>query len=235
MGIVDPTNDRLNVFNVDQLEHPPLPASVAFQISVKMRNAKVSRCVIDEGESIYVMSTLVWKQLGSPNMAPSTITLQAWDGHASQPIGLFCNCPITLVDKTVCINVEVIYAPLDYNILLGHSYNYAMSTIPSAVHHKMSFPHNGKIVTIDQLTYYEPKSQTSPESIISSVANKQTVEPLTSVSPRVYKDSSLLGSFPGLLPPIYNPISSNFCMMQSSRVSLKQLASASQQLPCPLQ
>ena len=104
------------------------------------------------------MSASVWKQLGSPELAPSTITLRAWDGHASQPIGLFRNCPITLAGKTVCVDIEVINAPLDYNILLGRSYTYAMSTVPSMVFHKMSFPHNGKIVTIDQLTYHEPKS-----------------------------------------------------------------------------
>ena len=118
------------------------------------------------------MSASVWKQLGSPEFSPSTIALRAWDGHASQPIGLFHNCPITLAGKIVCIDVEVIDAPLDYNILLGQSYTYAMSAVPSAVFRKMSFPHNGKIVTIDQLTYHEPKSQTSPETTISSVANK---------------------------------------------------------------
>ena len=137
------------------------------------------------------------------------INLQAWDGHASQPIGLFCNSPITLAGKTVCVDVEVIDAPLDYNILLGRSYTYAMLVVPSIVHRKMSFAHNGKIVTIDQLTYYEPKSQTSPKSTISPVANKQTIDPLTSVSPGVYKDSSLLGTFPVLPPPISDPISSN--------------------------
>ena len=95
------------------------------------------------------MSASVWNQLGSPELAPSTITLRAWDGHASQPIGLFHNFPIILVGKTVCVDVEVIDAPLDYNILLGHSYTYAMSVVPSAVYRKMFFPHNGKIVTID--------------------------------------------------------------------------------------
>ena len=94
----------------------------------------------------------------------------------------------------------------------------------------MSFPHNGKIVTIDQLTYHEPKSQTSHETTISSVANKQTVDSLISVSPGVYKDFSLLGTFPNLpSPPITDPSLSNVCMMQSSRAALKQPASASQQ------
>ena len=70
---------------------------------------------------------------------------------------------------------------------------------------------------------------------ISSVANKKTIDSLTSVSPRVFKESSLLGTFPGLPPPpISDPNSSNVCMMQSSRAALKQPASASQQ-PFPPQ
>ena len=104
-----------------------------------------------------------------------------------------------------------------------------------SVFHKISFPHNGKIVTIDQLTYHEPKSQTSPKTTIYYVANKKTIDSLTSVSPGVYKDSSLLGTFPCLPPPpISDPSSSNVCMMQSSRAALKQPASASHQ-PCPPQ
>ena len=117
---------------------------------------------------------------------------------------------------------------LYYNILLGRSYTYAISAVPSAVFCKMSFPHNGKIVTIDQLSYHESQSQTSPEMTTSSVANKQTVDSLTSVSPGVYKDSSLLGTFPNLPPPpIPDPSSSNVCMMQSSQATHKWPASAS--------
>ena len=113
MGAVDPVDDQLIVFDARQSEHPPLPASVAFQIRVKIRNANISQCIIDEGASTCVMSNSVWKQLRSPELAPSTITLRAWYGHASQPIGLFRNCPITLAGKTVCVDVEVIDAPLD--------------------------------------------------------------------------------------------------------------------------
>ena len=61
MGAVDPANDQMIVFDAHQSEHPPLPTSVAFQIPVKTRNDNVSRCIIDEGASTYVMSTSVWK------------------------------------------------------------------------------------------------------------------------------------------------------------------------------
>ena len=66
MGVLDPSNARLIVFDVDQSEHPPLPTSIAFQIPVKIWNANVSHCIIDKGESTFVMSSSIWKQLRSP-------------------------------------------------------------------------------------------------------------------------------------------------------------------------
>ena len=50
--------------------------------------------------------------------------------------------------------MEVVDAPLDYNLLLGRSWSYTMTAIFSSVFRLMKFPHNGKIVTIDQLTYF---------------------------------------------------------------------------------
>ena len=119
-----------------------------------------------------MMSASVWKQLKSPELSPSTIILRAWDGHSSQPLGMYHNCPVNLTGRIVHVDIEVIDGPLDYNILLGHSYTYAMSVVASTIFHKMCFPHEGKIITIDQLTYYEFASLTSPESIISSIYDK---------------------------------------------------------------
>ena len=79
---------------------------------------------------------------------------------------------MTLASKTVHAIIESIDAPLDYNILLGRSYKYAISAIASMVFCKMFFPHEGKIVLINQLTYYELTSVTSPNYIISSMSGK---------------------------------------------------------------
>ena len=70
-----------------------------------------------------------------------------------------------------------------------------MSVVSYVVHRNMCFPHNGNIVTIVQLTYYDPKSQTSPQSNISSMADNQIVSSLTNFSPGVYKGSILLFLF----------------------------------------
>jgi hypothetical protein len=112
------------------------------------------------------MSKDIWQKIGSPELVPSTISLRAYDGRPTSPIGLCQNVPIELGGKTILIDIEVIDAQLDYNILFGRNYMYAMKAVASSVFRTMMFPHNGKIVTIDQLTHYEPNHP--PTSVTSS-------------------------------------------------------------------
>ena len=51
------------------------------------------------------------------------------------------------------VEVEVIDAPLDYNLLLGRNWTYAMSAIASVIFRVVVFPHEGKLITIDQLDF----------------------------------------------------------------------------------
>ena len=57
--------------------------------------------------------------------------------------------PITLEGKTVCIDLMVVRGPLDFNLLLGRDYVYAMKVVVSTLFRMMSFPHNGNIVTVE--------------------------------------------------------------------------------------
>ena len=47
----------------------------------------------------------------------------------------------------------VVRGPLDFNLLLGRDYVYAMKAVVSTLFRVMSFPHNGNIVTVDQLSF----------------------------------------------------------------------------------
>jgi hypothetical protein len=57
----------------------------------------------------------------------------------------------------VCVEVEVVDAPLDYNLLLGWIWNYAMQVVVATVFRVLLFPHEGRIVTIDQLSFSRPE------------------------------------------------------------------------------
>ena len=93
--------------------------------------------------------------------------------------------------KTVAIEVEVVDAPLDYNILLGRNWMYSMQVIASSVFRVVCFPHNGKIVTIDKITF---KNSPVTASLGSSVPVVEHSQPTTgSVGVDMYP--SLMRSF----------------------------------------
>ena len=115
------------------------------------------------------MSTFIWQKLGSPPLQPSTTALRAYDGRSAQPQGLLTNVPVQLASKTVLIDIEVINAQLDYNLLLGRSYMYAMRAVASSIFCTMMFPHEGHVIKVDQLTYYDPNAPAAPENVLPMV------------------------------------------------------------------
>ena len=51
--------------------------------------------------------------------------------------------------KVINIEVEVVDANLDYNLLLGKNWVYEMNAIVSTLFCVIYFPHEGKIVKVD--------------------------------------------------------------------------------------
>ena len=84
LGVVDPSDYRLITFDLDQGKFL-MPSSIAFQVFVTIQNLVIHQCIIDEGESNYVMSTFVWQKLGSPTLQPSTTSLHTYDGRSAHP------------------------------------------------------------------------------------------------------------------------------------------------------
>jgi hypothetical protein len=56
----------------------------------------------------------------------------------------------------VYFDVMVVHNPLDSNLLLGRDYVYVMRAFVSTLFQVMCFPHNGNILTIDQLSFIDP-------------------------------------------------------------------------------
>jgi hypothetical protein len=139
---------------------PRPPYHVVFQIVVaypmKHFTWNIFRMVVDEGTSTCVMSLACWKAIGQPILSPSPTLLTSFDGHSFRPHGIIPSFPVQLGGKTVCIEVEVVDASLDYNLLLGRSWTYAMQAVVATVFQVLLFPHEDRIVTIDQLSFSRP-------------------------------------------------------------------------------
>ena len=87
---------------------------------------------------------------------PSTDKILDFNRRPTAPLGILPHLPITLGGKTVCIDVMVFQGPLDFNLFIVRDYIYAMKPIVSTLFRVMHFPHDGKIVTIDQISFVKP-------------------------------------------------------------------------------
>ena len=67
------------------------------------------------------------------------------------------------------IEVEVIDAPLDYNFLLGIIWTFAMSIVASVILRVVVFPHKGKLVIVDQLSFTRKGRMETNESTVPLV------------------------------------------------------------------
>jgi hypothetical protein len=94
------------------------------------------------------------------------------------------------------VEVEVVDAPLDYNLLLGRNWTYSMIIVVSSVFHTLCFPHEGKIVMIDQLSfvYSSPNASLGPSIPVIDISQPTT----ENIGVRMY--SSLMGTFKFLAP-----------------------------------
>ena len=58
LGVLDPSNSNLITFDIDNGDIG-MPSTIAFQILVSIQNLVVHWCIVDEGASTCIMSTLV--------------------------------------------------------------------------------------------------------------------------------------------------------------------------------
>ena len=163
LGSLDPDNTNLIHFNPEN-HKPILPHQLAFQIVTKVVGKNVFRTVLDEGASTSVLSMSCWKSIGSPELAKSPTTLKSFDGRGFQPHGLMPTLSVEIGGKIVSIQGEAVDVPLDYNLLLGRNWFYAMTVVASTVFRTLQFPHLGRIVMIDQLDFCTPDVTTPTEN-----------------------------------------------------------------------
>lgn len=84
LDVIDPIDSWVITFDLDKSK-PRFPLLVTFHIPIIIHNLDVHRCIIDEGASTCVMYSFIWKNLGSIELTPYTISLKDYDGRPSKP------------------------------------------------------------------------------------------------------------------------------------------------------
>jgi hypothetical protein len=125
------------------LTRPRFPSHIPFQITVQVCGQDVPQTLIYKGVSISILSSFAWQALGFPQLVSVTQNLLAFNRRSSQPLGTLPQFPVTLGGKTAFIDVIVVQDPLDFTLLLGRDYVYAMKAIVSTLFRVISFPHDG--------------------------------------------------------------------------------------------
>jgi hypothetical protein len=98
----------------------------------------------------------------------------------------------------VTFDVEVVDATLDYNFLLGRSWFYSITFIASSIFQCVQFPHQGKIVTVDQLDFYTTDARAPATNNIPFLGDHKIMYERVGVG--LLKYPSLMGTFPTPLP-----------------------------------
>jgi hypothetical protein len=195
LGSLDPCGSKVINFDVMDV-NPHFPYHVAFQIHVDYTKYTIKGTVIDEGVATCVMSLTCWKAIGSPTLSQSMTMLTTFDGHSFRPHRILPAFMVQLGGKKVEVDVEVVDVPLDYNLLLGCNWTYAMTVVVSSVFCTLCFPHEGKIMTIDQLSFTHASPNASVGPSIPVINNSQP----TTEDIGVGMYSSLMGTFDFVAP-----------------------------------
>jgi hypothetical protein len=110
-----------------------------------------------------------------------TQTLFTFNRRTTHPLGILPQSPVTLGGKTIFIDVMVVQDPLDFDLLLGRDYVYDMKSIMSTLFHVISFLQDGRMVTIDQLSFVGPDLTINPITSLTG-SYMQSESPLPMVN-----------------------------------------------------
>jgi hypothetical protein len=112
---------------------PHFSYHIAFKIVVsyptKYFTWNIFHTVVDEGASTCVMSLACWNVVGQPILSLSPILLTSFNGHSFRQHGINPSFLMELGGKTMCVEFELVNAPLNYNIMLGRSWTYSMHAV----------------------------------------------------------------------------------------------------------
>jgi hypothetical protein len=146
-----------------------------------------------------------------PSLTESHNTLKAFNGTLFKPYGVLPSLSIMLEGKAVNVEAEVFDAPIDYNLILGRSWIDSMHAVVSTLFRVLRFLHQGKVVVVDQLDFFNSDSHTRNVPFIS-----KTPSSYENVGVGILKDSTLMGMFPIPPPDIPPPFVTSIKMISTS-------------------
>ena len=82
-------------FDLNSLVEPHLHSYVSFWIAVEALYSTTHWTIIDEGESISILSSMAWQALVYPNLNPTSSQVLTFNRRIREPLGFLPNILIT--------------------------------------------------------------------------------------------------------------------------------------------
>jgi hypothetical protein len=95
----------------------------------------------------------------------------------------------------------------------------------------MMYPHNRKIITIDQVSHYEPNHSSNIDNILPLVRTIFEAYPLMDMAPKIFKDPSSLGAYHGT-PSLIHPFA-QVCVISSNGPKTEDTIPPTEASPLP--
>ena len=162
------TADRATCITFSDNDLPPEGLSHVrpLFIDVACLGRRVPSVLLDNGSALNVCPLVTAIALGfSPSdFGPSTQTVKAYDGTQRTVMGTL-NTHVMIGPVIYSILFQVLRIQSSFNLLLGRPWIHEAGVIPSSLHQKVKFIHEGRIITIqcdrDVITSSEPMLQIS--------------------------------------------------------------------------
>ena len=137
------------VFCEDDLPPEGLDHTRPLHISVGCLGRRVPSVLLDNGSALNVcpLATAIALGYGPIDFEPSTQTVRAYDSTRREVMGTLT---LELMIGPIIFQVlfQVLRIPVSFNLLLGRPWIHSAGAIPSSIHLKVKFIHDGRVITI---------------------------------------------------------------------------------------
>ncbi|KAL6316726.1 hypothetical protein AAG906_019657 [Vitis piasezkii] len=159
------TTDRATciVFSADDLPPEGSNHTRPLYITVVCSGYRVSSVLLDNGSALNVCPLAIAIALGfAPSILVPPCTVRAYD---SREVMGTLTIDLLIGPTTFSILFQVLRIPASFNLLLGRPWIHQAGAIPSSLHQKVKFIHDGQVITVqstrDMISSSEPVLQIS--------------------------------------------------------------------------
>ncbi|RVW20700.1 hypothetical protein CK203_115914 [Vitis vinifera] len=154
------------VFSDDDLPPDGLDHVRPLYITVGCSGRRVPSVLLDNGSALNVcpLATAIALGFAPSDFGPSTQTVRAYDSTKREVMGTLM-IDLQIGPATFSTLFQVLRILASFNLLLGRPWIHVAGAIPSSLHQKVKFIHDGQVITVrstrDIFASYEPVLQIS--------------------------------------------------------------------------